>query len=293
LVIINGKGGVGKSSVTTNFAVNCAALGNRVLLVEMDQQGNHGEDLGFVRNTSINDRGKSQADAVLGSMPIEPTGEVRPRLHVAPGGEDLERLHEELYLQQRVASMTGDRSWVYMYAYSLAQAAHSYDKIILDVAPGSRVLQLQSLIVGDMVVIPSRSDPSSRKGLRAVARRVGEAREFNEYLSLLGIVLFATGRTGGSAPRGVQAAIRRALEDDLGGVAPVFSGTIRHAEAAAVACRTRGLVAQELAYEDDVEDGLRRSVESLGHDYRTVSVQILQAIAELIDQDKAEAQEAQ
>jgi cellulose biosynthesis protein BcsQ len=286
VIVVNGKGGVGKSSVTSNFAVNSAALGKRTLLVEMDPQGNTAEDLGFVRDTAIYDGGKSQADAILNGAAIQPTGEVRTRLYVAPGGEHLERVHQELYVQQRAAELTGDPAWVYMYASALAQAARYYDMILLDVAPGSSVLQLQALIAGDMVVIPSRSDPSSRKGLRAVARRVGEARQFNNQLVLLGVVLFATGRTGGSSPRGVQAAIRRGLENDLGNSTTVFSATIRHAEAAAVACRTAGRVAQELAFELGHEDPLWRAVNSLGHDYRMVTTEIFQKIAVLNHQEQ-------
>jgi len=72
VVFINGKGGVGKSSCATNFAVNCAAMGQRTLLMELDQQGNHAEDLGYFRDTSVNDQGKSQADAVLSGTAIEP-----------------------------------------------------------------------------------------------------------------------------------------------------------------------------------------------------------------------------
>ena len=282
VILINGKGGVGKTSLATSFAVACAALGQRVLLVEMDPQGNHGEDLGYVRDTALNDHGKSQADAVLNGTAIEPTGQARPRLWVAPGGDDLERLLEEFYVQQRLAGLSGDRTWVHMYAVSLALAAHNFDKIILDVAPGSAVLQLQALVAGDMMVIPSRSDPSSRKGLRAVARRVGDARQFNPGLAVLGIVLFATG----SRAFRVQADIRRQLEGDLQNAAAVFTGTIRHVEAAAVACRTAGLAAQELAIELRGDDSLRRSVVALAHDYRAVTTEILEAVAVLISREQ-------
>jgi chromosome partitioning protein len=279
VVLTNGKGGVGKTSLATNFAVNCAAIGDRVLLVEMDPQGNHGEDLGYVRDSSLNDNGKSQADAILNGTAIEPTGTARRRLWVAPGGHDLERLLQEFYVQTRAAEMTGDQTWAHMYAVSLAYAAHNYDKIILDVAPGSAVMQLQALVAGDMMVVPSRSDPSSRKGLRQVAARVMDARTFNPDLAVLGIVLFATG----SRAFRVQAEIRRKLEGDLHNAAPVFSSTIRHVEAAAVACRTQGRVAQELAMETGLDESLRRSVVALGQDYRAVTTEILEAMAVLIN----------
>jgi chromosome partitioning protein len=282
VVLVNGKGGVGKTSLAVNFGASCARLGQRVLLVEMDPQGNHGEDLGYHRDGSLNDNGKSQADAILNSTAIEPTGEARPHLWVAPGGDHLERVQQELYVQARAAEMTGDSTWVHMYAVSLAYAAQHYDKVILDVAPGSAVLQLQALVAGDMMVIPSRSDPSSRKGLRAVAKRVNDARTFNPDLAVLGIVLFATG----SRAFRVQADIRRKLEGDLHGAAPVFSTNIRHVEAAAVACRTAGRVAQEHGRDDGLDDSLRRSVVSLGSDYGAVTTEIMEAIAVLISQEQ-------
>lgn len=277
ILLINGKGGVGKTSAATNLAYFCAALGARVLLIELDPQGNHAEDLGFFRNTSINDSGKSLTDAIISCTPLQPTGEVRPHLSVCPGGEHLERLIQELYLQQRLADVTGDPSWVWMLGASLAQSARYYDQIILDVAPGSLVLQLQALVASDMLVIPSRSDPSSRKGLRAVARRVGEAAPFNESLQPLGIILFATG----SRSFQIQKTIRESLSDDLGGEVPVFDRPIRYVEAAAVACRTRGLMPQELAMEPDLDESLRKSVVALGTDYRAVNSAILEAAAVL------------
>jgi len=145
------------------------------------------------------------------------------------------------------------------------------------------VLQLQTLVAADMVVIPSRSDPSSRKGLRAVHRRFTQARELNEDLDLLGIVLFATG----SRSHRLQGNIRRALENDLQDDTKVLSMSIRHVEAAAVACRTYGKVAQELAFDTSLDDSLRRSVVGLAHDYRAVTVEILERIASLIAEEAA------
>jgi chromosome partitioning protein len=283
IVITNGKGGVGKSSLASSFAATCAGMGNRVLLVEMDHQGNNAEDLGFIRQPEIADAGQSQAQAVLDGTPMEPTGEARRRLWVAPGGEHLQHIIQELYVQQRTAEATGDSSWLFMYAAALAQAAHHYDQIILDVAPGSPVLLLQALIAGDMVVIPSRSDTSSRKGLREVARRFADAHPFNPDLALLGIVLFGTGTR---ATR-VQQRIREQLAADVGHAASVFDTPIRHVEAVAVACRAAGLVPDELARDEELDPSLRASARGLRADYRAITVEILKAVALLTNPEPA------
>ncbi|GAB4590202.1 hypothetical protein Ntsu_80340 [Nocardia sp. IFM 10818] len=188
----------------------------------------------------LDDNGKSQASAVLDGTPLVPTGEARPNLFVVPGGTELEAVVEELYVQKRYASYQEDESaqtaWMGMYAAAIDAVRDDYDVIILDVAPGSDVLQLQALVAGDMVVIPSKSDPSSRKGLRVVARRFAKALALNPGLRLLGVVLFATNTSATKVLKNIKAN----LESDLNGAAPVFKQSIRHVEAAAVACRTRG-----------------------------------------------------
>ena len=275
LVFVNAKGGVGKSSLAVNVAAGLAKVGKRVLLVEMDPQGNHAEDFGFVR-TALRDDGMGQVGAVIAGAGLTPTGEARPGLWVAPGGEALEDLVEELYVQRR-ASAEDSQSWLYMYAAAIAQVEDDYDLVILDVAPGSLVLQLQAMVAGDMLIVPSRSDESSRKGLRTVVRRFLYARPYNPSLALTGIVLF------GVTPRGTRIAegIREELVKDVGGAAPVFGTTIRYLERPAVECRRRGLVAAELAREEDIDASMASSATQLAKDYRALVLEILTKMATL------------
>jgi cellulose biosynthesis protein BcsQ len=276
LVFANAKGGVGKSSLAVNIAAGLARLGKKVLLVEMDPQGNHAEDLGFVRDTRMRDDGKGQVGSVIYGKGFAPTGQARPNLWVVPGGPALEDLIEELYVQRRAATGDDD-SWLYMYAASIAMVEADYDIIILDVAPGSLVLQLQAMVAGDMVIIPSRSDESSRKGLRIVAERLLQARMLNPGLVLAGIVLFGV-TSGGTR---IADAIREELNRDIRGVAPIFGTTIRYVERAAVECRRRGLVAQELAHNEEIDLSTQKSATSLAKDYRSLAMEILTKMATL------------
>jgi chromosome partitioning protein len=280
LVIANGKGGVGKSSLAAALAAVLTLVGKRVLLIEMDPQGNNAEDLGFI-GTDLYDGGEGQARALLEGTGLKPTGEARPGLWVVPGGEALEEIIEELYCQRRSAGESGDNTWLYMYATAIAQIADDYDVIVLDVAPGSLVLQLQAMVAGDMVMVPCRSDASSRKGLRTVARRFKDARPHNPTLRLIGIVLFGV-TSGGSR---IQAEMRELLEEDVQGAAPVFDTTIRYVERAAVACRRAGLVPHELAREDKLDPSLAKSLKGLASDYRSLGTEILTEIATLHQQD--------
>ncbi|MGW1564398.1 ParA family protein [Streptomyces sp. NPDC002144] len=279
-VIVNGKGGVGKSSLSAALAVALSMLGLRVLLMEMDEQGNNGEDLGFT-GSDLDDGGQAQAAAILDGKPLTPTGEARPNLYVIPGGAALEDIIEELYCQRRAARFTNtpedQTAWMGMYASALDAVRHLYDVIILDVAPGSETLQLQALVAGDMVLIPSRSDPSSRKGLRTVARRFARAITLNPALRLLGVAVFGTNSTATK----VQSNIKDQLTADLKGNAPVFDQCIRHVESAAVACRSRGKVPQELVGLKDLDPALHRSIKALAGDYKSLAMEVLQAKANL------------
>ncbi|MCX5355578.1 ParA family protein [Streptomyces mirabilis] len=290
-VVVNGKGGVGKSSLSVALAAALAKTGLRVLLIEMDEQGNHVEDLGTA-GTELADDGHAQAAAILEGKPLVPTGEARPNLFVVPGGAALEDVVEELYCQRRLAGLCDDPedqlAWMGMYACAIDAVRDEYDVIILDVAPGCEALQLQALVAGEMVLIPSKSDPSSRKGLRTVARRFARARTLNAALRLLGVVVFGTNAT---ATR-VQTNIKDQLVDDLNGAAPVMEQTIRHVESAAVACRLHGKLPQELAADPNLPPALQRSMKALAGDYRSLAMEVLQAKAALDHATKNKEQAA-
>lgn len=289
IAIVNGKGGVGKSSLSSALAVAWAKIGQEVLLMEMDEQGNNCEDLG-ISNTAMNDRGHAQAAAVLEGKPLTPTGAARPHLHVVPGGDELEEVVEELYCQRRLAKRANDpdeaTAWMGMYAAAIDKVRDDYDVIILDIAPGSEVLQLAALTAADYILIPSKSDPSSRKGLRTVAKRFSVAAGNNTMLRLLGVVLFATN----SSATKVQKNIKDSLESDLRGAAPVFEQNIRHVEAAAVEARLRGKVPQELRTSSELGTSLRKSMKDLAGDYQSLAIEVMQAMATVRSQDDAEAE---
>lgn len=292
ILVVNGKGGVGKSSVAASLAYALSAARHRVLLIEMDEQGNNCEDFG-ITGTELDDHGAAQAKAILAGEPLVPTGEARPNLYVVPGGEHLEAIVEELYVQRRYAGYLAadnpeydaDAAWMSMYAAAIDAVRDEYDVILLDVAPGSEVLQLAALVAGDMVIIPSKSDTSSRKGLRLVAERFQRAARINPWLRLLGVVLFATNK---SATK-VHESIRNDLASDLQGAAPVFNQSIRHVEAAAVQCRSQGKLPQEAHALKDIDTSLRKSIEALAGDYQSLGMETLQMWAAVEKRDAEDA----
>lgn len=283
IAVINGKGGVGKTSVTANLAGLLAAAGYRVLAVDLDPQGNLGNDLGYL-GAQLGDGGASlYAAGVSGTAPV-PLKDVRPRLDVVTGGEQLHDL--SAVLQSRRLS---GRGGVESLAASVGALAGDYDVTLMDCPPGSDVLQEGALTAARWVLVPTKSDDASRAGLREVARRFTAARVLNPELELLGVVLFGVSSTA----RRVLRQAREALTVDLGGAGTVFAATIRHVEAAAVDARARGQLVHEL--ERDVLSGppwwerrrnpnlqaepLAASAGSLAGDYQHVADEVLTRLA--------------
>ncbi len=244
VAVINGKGGVGKTSVVANLGGLLAAAEYRVLLVDLDPQGNLGEDLGYV-GAGLGDDGRGLFLSLSTGAPLQPLRDVRARLDVLPGGEELNDLAATLYARrQRNAAASATAL-----AEALATTEGEYDLVLLDCPPGQDVLQEAALVAARWVLIPTRTDASSRKGLREVGRRFTGARVNNPDLELLGVLLFGTT----TAAKRITAQARADLHADLGGVAPIFETAIRYVEAAAVDARNRGQLVHEL--ERDVLNG--------------------------------------
>lgn len=237
VAVVNGKGGVGKTTVTANLGGMLASSGYRVLLVDMDPQGNLAEELGYT-NAEINDDGLALARALAFGGGVEPVAGVREGLDVLVGGPHLDMAAAGLTMKAQ-KDPTGAKLAL---AVALTPLASGYDLILIDCPPGQETLQQAALAAARWALIPVKTDASSRKGLRDVARRLDAVVDLNPDLDLLGVVLFGVNR---SAKR-VSETARAAIEADLGDGSSIFATTIRHAEAAAQESRERGLLAFEL-----------------------------------------------
>lgn len=237
IAIVNGKGGVGKTTIVANIGGMLAASGYRVLLVDMDPQGNLAEELGYTE-ADTNDDGLALAQTLVFSSEAQPALGIRENLDVLMGGSHLDMAAAGLTLKAQKDPAAAKAALV----QGLEGIAENYDLIFIDCPPGQETLQQAALAAARWALIPVKTDASSRKGLRDVARRLDAVVAINPDLDLLGIVLFGVNR---SAKR-VSESAREAIRQDLGPGAPIFETSIRHAEAAAQESRERGLLAFEL-----------------------------------------------
>lgn len=244
VAVANAKGGAGKTSIVANVGGTAAASNYRVLLCDLDPQGNLERDLGY---RTRSDKGESLVEALRTGKQERLTilRGVRENLDVIAGGVQLEDW-------QAIATSPGRAGSASTALTSLLGGLTSdYDLVLLDCPPGNRLLQQQALTSARFVVIPSRADAASIDGVEGVATVFDLVEALNPDVEALGVVLFGI-TTSASA-------VRRKAENDVArtfGTPEVLFGTaIRHSEKVAQDCRERGQLVIEYEAELDGQLG--------------------------------------
>ena len=239
VAVINGKGGVLKTSIVANVAGALAQRKMRILVVDLDISGNLKLDLGML-GSEHDDGGKGVMDAVWYTQPLPVVHDVRPDLDFIFGGRGLEMLGQAARSGAADELPTGSVAGAF--AARLAEIAPNYDLVFLDCPPGNGELQDMALAASRWVLIPTRSDQASWDGLLAVGPRVKRARRTNPQLHYLGVVLTAHSPSATRVLRNTRARL-----SEVGETVPLLDSYIRHSEGAAHDCRERGQLVHELA----------------------------------------------
>lgn len=180
IAIANQKGGVGKTTTSTNLGAALARAGRRVLLVDMDPQANATSGLG------IEEGQPSLYEPLLGGIPaldrVIPTG--RDNLHLIPGEMDL--AGAEIELARTESHLTRVREVLDPLRYS-----GRFDYCLLDCPPSLGVLMTASLASSDRVLIPLQCEWYGLEGLAKIMHVVAQIRESGASadLSIEGIIM--------------------------------------------------------------------------------------------------------
>lgn len=239
VAVINGKGGVLKTTLTANIGALLADMGWKILVLDIDPQGNLGMDLGY-SETDLDDQGQAFATSLILDAPLNPAQTSRSNLWVVPGGA---QLHMAAAGLTALGQKNGQQAKLAL-AKPLAAVMeqHDFDLVLIDCPPGNENLQVAALGAATWTLIPTHTDKASREGMKEVAARMQSVADVNPDIDLLGVVVTSTTTSATS----VRARAREHIISAFGTEAVLFETTVRHSEATAEAMRDKGQVAHEL-----------------------------------------------
>ena len=184
LGIANQKGGVGKTTTAINLGTALAAIGEHVLIVDLDPQGNASTGLGIERKS----RRTSTYDVLTGAAPMRDAvlQTAVPQLYIAPSTLDLSGLELEIG-QQR------DRAFRLRNALrQLNTGARPYDftYVLVDCPPSLNLLTVNAMAAADSILVPLQCEFFALEGLSQLLKTVEQVKTtLNPTLSIHGIVL--------------------------------------------------------------------------------------------------------
>lgn len=183
LAVSNQKGGVGKTTTAINLGTALAAIGEKVLIVDMDPQGNASTGLGVPRETrriTIYDvivDGRSVHDAAVKTAV--------PGLDIIPADADMSGVEIELSQADRRSYRLRDAL-----AAQSADGQAGYDYVLIDCPPSLNLLTLNAMAAADGVLVPLQCEFFALEGLTQLMKTIDMVRQsLNPTLEIQGLVL--------------------------------------------------------------------------------------------------------
>lgn len=171
--IVNHKGGVGKTTTTINVGKALSLLGNKVLLVDMDSQGNLSQCFG------VHEPVEQAIDSLLSVSPL-PMIKIAENLYLTPS--DIRMAYRESELANAIGA---DRRLT----VKLEEARSRFDYILIDCPPSLGICTTCSLVASTYCVVPIQPEASAYHGVESLFNRIAEVRMYiNPALTVKGIV---------------------------------------------------------------------------------------------------------
>ena len=179
LAIANRKGGVGKTTTTVNVATAMAAAGKKVLVIDLDPQGNASTSMGVDKKGAM----RSSYEVLLGDCRL--TDAVVwtdvPNFSIVPSSPDLAAAEIEL------VDMDGRE---FALKKALQKDAVNYDYILIDCPPSLSLVTINALVAANAVVVPLQCEFLALEGVSDLIKNINAIKKnFNPSLTLHGVVL--------------------------------------------------------------------------------------------------------
>lgn len=178
IVIANQKGGVGKTTTTINLSASLASLGKKVLVIDMDPQGNTTSGLGVEKDQVEN----TVYELLLGECTLEESmqKEVFENLSVIPSNINLAGAEIELI---------GVDEKEYLLKKELDKVKEEYDFVLIDCPPSLNMLTINSMCAGDTVLVPIQCEYYALEGLSQLMHTIELVQDrLNPELEIEGVV---------------------------------------------------------------------------------------------------------
>lgn len=175
LAVTNQKGGVGKTTTTINVAYNLAKAGKKVLLVDLDPQGNASSGL------SVNKTGKTTRDVLSSNVGLSDAVQetAYKNLSVLPTDSELATLETEI-------ATAKDRA----IRLKKVLTDSDFDVILIDCPPSLGLLTVNALVAANSVIIPVQTEYYALEGLGQLLETMKLVRQaLNPHLAILGVVM--------------------------------------------------------------------------------------------------------